>query len=253
MCTLTIIERHGGYRVVVNRDEKRTRPAAEPPERRRAQGVRALWPVDPLAGGSWIAVSDRGVTISVQNVSPTPYPTLPEALVSRGLLIPRLIGAHSAAHAVEALSRLALGVFAPFRVVAVDHREIADATWDRRSLRTEHRALGPACFVTSGLGDCRAAPRLDLWREFLRGHGATASMQDEFHRHTWPDRPEISVHMSRVDARTVCTTIVEVASADAPLIARMTHRDDAGVSRAELPALAVVAAGAALSDTRAAC
>lgn len=236
MCTLTIIEQPAGYRVVVNRDEKRSRPAATPPEERLGHGRRALWPVDTLAGGTWIAVTDRGLTLSVQNVNPTPPLALPPVLVSRGEIIPRLMGARTARDAASDLRRLHLDLHAPFRLVAIDDTEIAEAVWDRTSLAVKRQSLGPACFVSSGLGDCLAAPRIDLWDLFLAEHGATPRMQDEFHRHAWPDRPEISVRMSRADARTISTTTVDVRFGAAGAEATMIHRDDAGAHHASLDA-----------------
>ncbi len=239
MCTLTVIEQPSGYRVAVNRDEKRSRPPASGPDAHRAGAGRALWPTDTLAGGTWIASSDRALTLSVQNVNPTPPLALPPSLVSRGEIIPRIIGARSAWAAASELRRMHLDLHAPFRLVAIDDSEIVEARWDRTSLETRRRPLGPACFVTSGLGDCLATPRLGLWELFLAEHGQTAAMQDEFHRHFWPDRPEISVHMSRADARTISTTTVETVLHNAGAEIRMSHRDDAGVRRASLEAPAV--------------
>lgn len=239
MCTLTVIEQPAGYRVAVNRDEKRTRPAATGPDTHRVGVGRALWPTDTLAGGAWIAASDRGLTLSVQNVNPTPPLTLPPTLVSRGEIIPRIIGSRSAWAAASELRRMRLDLHAPFRLVAIDDAEIIEARWDRTDLEIKRRVLGPACFVTSGLGDCLATPRLGLWELFLAEHGQTVAMQDEFHRHYWPDRPEISVHMTRADARTVSVTTVEALLHAAGAEIRMTYRDDAGVRRATLEAPSV--------------
>ena len=74
----------------------------------------------------------------------------------------------------------------------------------------------PACFVSSGLGDRRVAPRLGLFNALVRpvvtGEiAAVREAQDAFHRHTWKSRRNISVMMTRKDARTVSVTTVEVA------------------------------------------
>jgi len=49
-----------------------------------------------------------------------------------------------------------------------------------------------------------------LFARQVIGVGSSASAQDAFHTHQWPDRPEISVFMERSDARTVSRTRVEV-------------------------------------------
>jgi hypothetical protein len=131
---------------------------------------------------------------------------------SRGLVIPPLIGARSAAEAVEALDRESLESLAPFRLIAteVGSPAIADARWDGSGLMVAWHSGAPICFASSGLGDARVRGRLDLFEEMVVAPGATAARQDEFHRHTWPDRPEVSVMMSRPGARTVSVTRLEV-------------------------------------------
>ena len=61
MCTVSVIHLpNGGYRVVHSRDEQRSRaPGTTPKEHvlRAPDGspVRAWWPIDPDAGGTWVA------------------------------------------------------------------------------------------------------------------------------------------------------------------------------------------------------
>jgi hypothetical protein len=56
-------------------------------------------------------------------------------------------------------------------------------------------------------------PRLGLFDELMAADGVRPETQDRFHRHVWRDRPEISVMMSRGEARTVSVTTVEVVGA----------------------------------------
>jgi hypothetical protein len=210
-----------GFRIVCNRDEVRERAPAGPPkwraiDRPGCPGARAIWPRDMEAGGTWIAAAEHGLALCLLNLNLEPPPDLRglRGLKSRGLVIPSLIGAESAQDAMTRLKRLSLRAFAPFRLIAVDGRgeEIAilEARWDRQQLLFAHAAKTPACYVSSGLGDSLAAPRIGLFdRMVVNGNGPVGERQDEFHRHTWPDRPEISVMMSRPDARTVSVTKVE--------------------------------------------
>ncbi len=87
---------------------------------------------------------------------------------------------------------------------------VAEVRWARRHLSVARHGPGPLCFVSSGLGDARVAARLDLFEEMVAGPGPTAALQDAFHRHEWPERPEISVMMRRTEARTVSVTTLEV-------------------------------------------
>lgn len=244
MCTLTVIPLldHGrpvGFRLATNRDESPARALARRPERRRVGPVTALWPVDPVGGGTWIAATDRGVVLSVLNYNLTPPPALPAAgLVSRGQIIPAVAEVSRAADAIKRLGSIDLACFAPFRLVVADRAALLVAAWDRATLRVERRELGPACFASSGLGDHLVAPRLALFDEWLASRALTSAVQDEFHRHEWPGRPEISVRMRRDGARTVSTTVVEVRRDHGDPAARpavtMIHEDDASRTVASL-------------------
>lgn len=235
MCTATIIPLQGadGFRLVMNRDELRTRsPALRPAAIELESGIRAVWPTDADAGGTWIAANDRGLALGLLNGNPEPAPSLPprETLISRGLIIPSLVSCEEAREVIRGVQMLDVHRYAPFRLIAADRSVIADAVWDGLRLRVSQCAMRPVCFVSSGLGDRVVAPRLGLFRRWLARHGATVPAQDAYHEHQWPDRPEISVKMSRRDARTISVTSVEVSHADRtqPADIRMRYRDDLG-------------------------
>lgn len=230
MCTVSIIslkDGHGGYRLVTNRDEQRSREPAIAPAWGEIGGVLAIAPRDPRAGGTWVATTEAGLTLCLLNGNMEPAPALPQGLRSRGAIIPTVIGCGSLAGVREQLQKMDLSMFAPFRLVGVglgcglgdesglelgsDARSglVLDAFWDRTRLTVRTRGTLPLCFVSSGLGDSRVLPRLPLFDEMV-GSDATPVMQDAYHAHVWPERPEISVCMSRADARTVSTTVIEV-------------------------------------------
>lgn len=229
MCTVSVISmQSGAYRVVCNRDERWERADAAPPRwRRLAGGARAVWPEDRHAGGTWIAANDHGLTLVLLNLNPIPQRSLPprDRLVSRGSIIPSLIGSTDGMCALDRLGGMELNDFAPFRLVAISAGRNGDeeyavrvciASWNGRSLRIQRECGVPACFVSSGLGDRRVAPRLGLFNALVRpvvsGEiAAVREAQDAFHRHTWKSRRNISVMMTRKDARTVSVTTVEVA------------------------------------------
>jgi hypothetical protein len=219
MCTLSIIPTRGGYRVVVNRDEQRSRAAGQGPAWRTLQegdgkGVRVLWPTDPVGGGTWVAASERGLTIALLNFNLEPAPELPADLISRGSVIPALITARDGDSALDRLAAMDLHRLAPFRLVAMGPTASGilaqEARWDRRELVLLDPVRVPACFASSGLGDSLVRPRLELFHEMGHVAGLTPAMQDAFHRHSWPGRRHISVLMFREAARTVSITTMEV-------------------------------------------
>lgn len=209
-----------GFRIVCNRDENRRRPLAAAPKWRRigtAPGS-AIWPMDMEAGGTWIGAGEHGLSMVLLNLNPSPPVDLRGhgKLRSRGLVIPDLIGSPTPAAAMQQLAQLNLRHFAPFRLLTVAPGPtgpiISEARWDRHNLDILWHAAIPLCLVSSGLGDSLVSPRLDLFEDMVAAPGQTSERQDEFHRHTWPTRPEISVLMSRQDARTVSITTLDVLS-----------------------------------------
>lgn len=235
MCTVTIIPTREGFRLVTNRDERRTRPLALPPSRARFGDREVIRPTDPLGGGTWVAATDAGLVYTVLNGNPTPMPPLPpkDHLVSRGLIIPYIGVASTISEAMTLTENLPLERLTPFRLVATDGRTIVEAWWARESLSLSRKALAPSCWSSSGLGDDLVRVREPLFREMVVEAGANPSAQDAFHAHQWADNPRLSVRMEREDARTVSRTTIEVCHADRE--ARVRYEDDRGLHEVSLP------------------
>jgi hypothetical protein len=222
MCTVSVIplaaespECSGGFRLVSNRDESRTRAPSLPPmvhvPQAAAGAVPGVWPVDPDGGGSWIGANAAGLVLTILNVyRPDLVDEAGRAWVSRGLIIPALAGAASAMDAAMGLSRFELPRFHPFRLVAVDRERLIECRWDGVELGIAEGPVVAACFSSHGWGDKHARHRLHLFRRWFGERAYNQAEQDAFHRHRWPSRPEVSVRMSRDVSRTVSITSVTV-------------------------------------------
>ncbi len=208
MCTVTVLPLGAGFRLACNRDEQRSRPAALPPREANFGPRRALLPLDPSSGGTWVAANDAGLAAALLNVNRGPLPGRPPRR-SRGTVLAELLGSGAAGEALGRALRLPLAEFAPFRLVLVQGRALAELTWDGACARPLERALDrPELFTSSGLGDrVVEGPRRALFEAALLPN-PTPAAQDDYHRHRWPGRPEWSVCMSRPDAVTVSLTVV---------------------------------------------
>ncbi len=223
MCTLTIIPIHDhqgeqfSYRVVMSRDELRSRAPALPPQRSHVRNVEVIHPVDAESGGAWILANSHGVAFCLLNVNITPPPDLTRIpnLRSRGTILPEIADARSAIEATDRHTARPLDAFAPHRLVCVDRENVAQARWDGEQVDASDRPLAPMCFVSSGLGDHFVEPRLGLFHSMLASEPLTPVQQDAYHHHRWADRPEVSVLMTRSDARTVSITTVHALFASA--------------------------------------
>jgi hypothetical protein len=217
MCTLTIIPIDGGIRLMVNRDEERTRPAALPPRELERAGARAVMPVDPQSGGTWVAASQSRFAASLLNYNPGASLSrrAKHGAASRGLIIPAI--AHEQGHgtAVEAAMGYDVRETPPFRLVIVSVRGVTEITspgYGAPRVVREHEPNRPLMFASSGLGDDLVdPPRRALLRELFAGASTTwPDAQIAFHAHQWPAKPELSVRMERADARTVSRTTVVI-------------------------------------------
>lgn len=214
MCTVTIIPRDHGVRLVANRDESPARPAALEPRVIDASGRRAVMPIDPQSGGTWIAATDAGLVMTLLNAYPGPRQTgLPAPPRSRGTILPALLGEATLAEVRDFLRTLRGEDYASFRLVVTDGEDVFDTVCSGGRVE-EGRTVAlrePMLFTSSGLGDdIVGPPRGRLFQEMFQSGGDWVEAQDSFHRHSWPERRHLSVCMWRPDAQTVSRTVVEV-------------------------------------------
>jgi len=210
MCTVSVIGSSCVLRVVVNRDELRTRPIALPPQVILRGERQVLMPIDPASGGTWLAANDEGLILVMLNRNVAAAASAPAAKVSRGTIIPAIAGAADIVAAAGAIEAIDLTAVASFRLLIIGRVTLLEMLWDLQRLSLRRHRLGPPImFTSSGLGDDLVdKPRRRLFEQVLDEQGPTNTMQDAFHRHHWPDRGHLSVCMSRSDAQTVSRTVV---------------------------------------------
>jgi hypothetical protein len=235
MCSVSWSRGSGGLIVVMNRDERRDRAPARRPRRWPGAGVAGRGgftaPVDGEAGGSWIAARDSGVVLALLNHQPGSRsrhgagggmhrpggsrggPRVPLPRVSRGLLLTTL-AAESRVPDAARLRSAGLASFAPFRLfVAGPSTPPRVFTWNGATLAS--RRLDPRRgFLTSSSWNPRAviAARQATFRAFARRH-RQPTRADLLALHASADHPRgtpWAICMSREDACTVSTTVVDV-------------------------------------------
>ena len=219
MCTVTVVPYlnigcpHGGrcIRVACNRDEQRGRPAALLPQVGIFGEREAVFPIDPTSRGTWLAINDAGLCFALLNVNDGPQRTMPS--LSRGTIIPSLLHCGTMTTALARVSSLDASHYAPFRLLVLDRLALAEVHSDteRTHLVQCSRITSPLLFTSSGLGDALAEqPRRRLFESSFRQREDWLGEQHAFHRHRWPACPELSVNMSRADARTVSYSLANL-------------------------------------------
>jgi Transport and Golgi organisation 2 len=213
MCTVTVVPRGQGWRLVCNRDERRTRPAALSPRRHGPGGTTAIWPVDPVSGGTWIGVNEAGLAMVLLNRSAGPHTRSLSLGRSRGTIIPALLRRRQFGAALNAAASLPAGEFEPFTLLVLQGTNVGVLTNTDGGMSGCVDVLSrPLLFTSSSLGDHLVIePRRALFARMVeRGHGPpNFDRQAAFHRHRWRSRPSISVLMTRPDAATVSRTVLD--------------------------------------------
>jgi hypothetical protein len=221
MCTLSLIrgpfsEGAGDelrWRLVFNRDERRARAEAIPPRVHRYGVVLAVHPRDPEGRGTWIAATSTGLVFALLNETEAPGPAVgvggsPGTLISRGRVIPRLLGAASIQEVETRLRDLPTGRHRPFRLIVVSEDRVLEVV--EAGFRRATRHPPAASFMRTSSSVRPAASRLLRTKLFARlVPSASPAAQDRFQAHTWPGAPGASVLMSREDAATVSITTIE--------------------------------------------
>jgi hypothetical protein len=215
MCTLSVVPPTAarGLRLIINRDERRTRSSAWPPVVDRIDAVSVLAPTDADATGTWVAAASTGIIFALMNASLS-GPLVPRAsTISRGLVIRALAAAPDLASADARLHDLRLSQMAAFRLFAIDADRLVAWQWDGRRIASSAETLsGPCLFGSSSLGDDLVeGPRQYLFASLLQSDPDPWRAQDRLHLHAWPDRRHLSVNMSRPEACTVSRTTVVVS------------------------------------------
>jgi hypothetical protein len=211
MCTLTAIRVGESVRLAFNRDELRSRPLGLPPRTRPFGQCRAVLPLDPVSGGTWIGVNDARVALALLNVNQGQVHQTPRR--SRGVIIPALLHCDSLSLTIATAEALDVRECGPFRLIVADQEMFAELHSEDGAIQFvgQNRMEQPCMLTSSGLGDHHVeGPRRKLFEETFAQNGDLAGLQDSFHRHRWPERPHLSVCMSRPDARTVSHTIIDL-------------------------------------------
>ena len=221
MCTATWAYAESGYDLLFNRDELRTRSPGLPPERSEIEGISILSPRDSAAGGTWIGVNERRVSVFLLNLyRPTLAPSA--ATRSRGELVHRLLASPHLSSAEERLTNTDLRPYAPFTLgVLTPSGKAGVYRWDGVEVvqvPDSEPPLSSSSYRTKEVIENRRR----VYEEAIgaAGHRRVEELL-EYHASHLPTRGPYSVCMHREDACTVSFTHICVRENRAVL--RYTH------------------------------
>jgi hypothetical protein len=217
MCTLSLFPRPpAGLRLMVNRDEQRSRIESLDPIQVAIGTRTAIMPIDPASGGTWVGVNDAGLVACLLNRTLSPeHAARFRHRASRGEIVPAILANEHLDHAVRHATRLEPHRWPPFRLFLAQQRRAAILTSNGDAITIDDcgRATGPRMLSSCGLGD-----------EFVRSHReqafAAAQLvhadplvaQHAFHNAADPRHAALAPLMTRNDARTVSQTTIDVTT-----------------------------------------
>ena len=212
MCTLSWVRQLGGYTVLFNRDERRTRSAGLPPTEQLRGGVRFLAPSDPDGGGSWVSVNDQRLALAILNQYEADQRAEPP-LLSRGQL---LVGLADLASQVEVWNRVrtaGLMQYAPFTLAVFEPGLPALLLgWNGQALTDQTLGQSGLLLTSSSVAQHEAdRVRRQLFDETMAGGAIEESVLEQLHRSHLPAEGPLSVCMHRADAETVSFTRILVS------------------------------------------
>jgi hypothetical protein len=212
VCTVSWVQQPGGYHLLANRDEKRTRGRAFAPVIRECGGVRYVAPIDSDSGGTWIAANEFGVSVCLLNGVAGSHSYFPAPRRSRGLLLRELACEPAGAECLLSLRHYDLRPYAPFVLLILEpDRPAILAEWNSERL-TVNAAAARMPLTSSSFDSC-GVRRFRL-EEFSRRAGRAARVDAallyQFHASHGASPDAYSPCMHREDAETVSFSWVVV-------------------------------------------
>ncbi|EDY84426.1 hypothetical protein VDG1235_4057 [Verrucomicrobiia bacterium DG1235] len=212
MCTASWSAGHGRLSLCFNRDERKDRAAASPPDCRKIDGVRYLSPLDPVGGGTWLSVNEYGLCVFLLNNYEAQAQRTRGAIKarSRGAIPKRLAACPDRSSAVSALRDIGLEEFNPFHVGLADCDGVTVFSWNGVALAESKLERG---FLTTS--SCRTkeveAYRAIRYAELnAKGRGLSSETRRLFHLETKNADPAFNPMMLRDESRTHSVAFIEV-------------------------------------------
>ena len=194
--------------IYFNRDEQLTRPLATPPQVYQAEDVTYMAPIDPLRGGTWLAVNTYNIAVTLLNN----YAILPakeKNYASRGHIVTSLMSCKNLSEIKLTLeSLIAKDLYPAFSLVAFDPHSHGYLffQWNENTLESGDL---PHPFFTSSSWNTEAVQQERL-ESYLSEVVTNNTPHEVFHTSTPQGKELSSVYMQREKTQTVSRTYIHL-------------------------------------------
>lgn len=151
MCTVSFINANGKIIITSNRDEHSQRKNASEPLGVNLGHKKIFFPKDEKAGGSWIAVSNKGEIVVLLNGAFIKHIPKPVYKKSRGLVLLDVIKDNCPTLFIKNID---LREIEPFTILIYGEGELNEFRWDskklhEKSFNSEHNYIWSSCTLYS--------------------------------------------------------------------------------------------------------
>ncbi|MCW2117813.1 NRDE family protein [Flavobacterium sp. 7A] len=133
MCTVSFVKTGDKVIVTSNRDERVIRLSALYPQQYAVNNKNVMYPKDPLAGGTWYVVDEKGTILVLLNGAHEEHQISPPYRKSRGLIVLDMIGSNSPIAFWKAID---LDDIEPFTLVLYQDKMLYQLRWDGQNKDT---------------------------------------------------------------------------------------------------------------------
>jgi len=212
MCTVTFLPTLAGPVITSSRDEKYLRPFALPPKTVTHSNLQIMYPVDGLAGGTWIAARNDGQVCVLLNGAFANHTSTGNYAKSRGNMLKEMM-LHP--NLQTYLQQVPLHNMEPFTLVAFTNGYLHEYRWDGTDLFTkqlnEHK---PHIWSSATLYTAGAVEKRRGWftHWFAKKEMTTENIW-QFHQWGGEGDDHDKICMNRInETRTVSITMVQLAN-----------------------------------------
>lgn len=197
MCTVTYIPTADQFFLTSSRDEQATRSIAIAPASIQLNGATVLFPKDPDAGGTWIAVKENGDTLIILNGAFTKHIPTPPYFKSRGLIVLDII-AHE--DPLTYMQKISLENIEPFTLVFFSRKRLVEFRWDGTDKYIKYlRNNQPYIWSSATLYDDETIRIRENWFKKWLINYPQPTQEDiiQFHLHGGEEDAENGINMNR--------------------------------------------------------
>lgn len=214
MCTVTYLPLgNNDFILTSNRDESPTRKTISPQEY-LVDGVKLLFPMDEVAGGTWIGLSEKNRLICLLNGGFKIHQRATSYKMSRGVIVKMLLTSDDAVADIENFD---FNGIEPFTIVLVDWNnglKTYELVWTGTEKHFKELKQEPHIWSSSTLyTDKMKQLRKDWFADWLATQSSfTTDEIVKFHQDKTKGNSEISLKMKRAIVETISTTCVKKSS-----------------------------------------